>query len=234
MFRILFILMFCMMSLRAIELAKIQSLSADFKQTTIQQDEKIIYSGKIYAKSPNHAKWIYTAPLQKEVFINDNRVIVYEPRLFQATYYQSDKNLDILQILRLAKESETQNSAVVQKEEPSTFAKPKKEESVITHIQNEAGDIIINETQDIGAFQDKDSLAKEPIKVQDVKKLYHINFDNVNYEIIMLNAMPSQIKFIDEFGNTIEIDLSNVVINGKIDNDLFIFKPTNDIDLIRQ
>lgn len=80
----------------------IKSIEADFIQTTYQNDEKIIYSGKLFALKPNLAKWVYTTPLKKEIYLNGKNVIIFEPFLDQATISQINQQIDFFSIITSA------------------------------------------------------------------------------------------------------------------------------------
>ncbi|CRF40607.1 LolA-like outer membrane lipoprotein chaperone [Helicobacter ailurogastricus] len=82
------------------------SFSAHFKQVVLGTTPSPInptYEGQILAKAPFFAKWNYTKPSPKEVYMQDKQVIIYEPRLLQATYTKLDKALDFFAILKKAK-----------------------------------------------------------------------------------------------------------------------------------
>ncbi len=81
----------------------LNSFEAKFIQTTYQDKEKIIYQGNLVAKRPHMAKWTYTLPLKKEIYLNANAVLIYEPALFQATISRLDQNIDLFSIIKQAK-----------------------------------------------------------------------------------------------------------------------------------
>lgn len=150
----------------------IESLRASFTQTTHQQSEKIIYTGTLIAKNPNLAKWSYTAPMQKEIYLNAKEVIIYEPLLEQATYSQIAQKADFFSIITSAK---------------------------------------------LGSDGH-----------------YHATIGDTSYTLILKDNKPYQILYKDELDNTIEITLTQVELNPKLDSSLFTFTPTQGIDLIRQ
>lgn len=78
----------------------ITTLQASFTQYTKSQDNTLTYHGRLYVKSPARAKWIYEAPTQKEIYINDGKAVVYEPLLEQAS--MGHAKIDFLKILRQA------------------------------------------------------------------------------------------------------------------------------------
>lgn len=81
----------------------IKSFWADFVQNVSSENEgKISYEGNIEAKVPNLAKWTYLKPLKKEIYINAQNVIVYEPNLYQATITHLEEKADFLSIIKTA------------------------------------------------------------------------------------------------------------------------------------
>ncbi|CAM2779443.1 LolA-like outer membrane lipoprotein chaperone [Helicobacter burdigaliensis] len=105
-----FFCFFCFFAtfLYALEPNKIQSLEANFIQTlTLEDNHKISYEGKIFLKSPKSALWQYTSPIVKEVYIEGNTLIIYEPKLEQATFSTLKKELNLLTLLKEAKKIDT-------------------------------------------------------------------------------------------------------------------------------
>lgn len=89
------------------ELKNLKSLEADFVQVVSTQEEMTLsYSGKLQAKAPNKAKWSYEPPMQKEVFVNDKELIVYEPALQQAHIQSLSTQQDFFEILSKAEQIE--------------------------------------------------------------------------------------------------------------------------------
>lgn len=81
---------------------EIHSIEANFTQQ--MQSQPIAYEGKFIASSPNLAKWEYTQPLKKVVYINAQEVIAYEPMLSQVIIRKIKGQLDFIAILRGAKQ----------------------------------------------------------------------------------------------------------------------------------
>lgn len=81
---------------------EINSIRADFTQSI--QSQPIAYEGRFVATSPNLAKWEYTTPLKKVVYINANKVIAYEPMLSQVIIKKIEAHLDFIAILQKAKQ----------------------------------------------------------------------------------------------------------------------------------
>ena len=81
---------------------EIGSIRADFTQSIHSQP--IAYEGRFVATSPNLAKWEYTTPLKKVVYINANKVIAYEPMLSQVIIKKIQAQLDFIAILQKARQ----------------------------------------------------------------------------------------------------------------------------------
>lgn len=84
----------------------IESIKADFVQNIKNSDggDNINYSGTLVAKSNGMAYWKYEIPLKKEIFIQKDRITIYEPMLNQAIV--SDKvSLDFVTILNSIKQN---------------------------------------------------------------------------------------------------------------------------------
>lgn len=81
----------------------IKTFKSDFVQT-IKSDngQKVVYKGKFEAKVPSFAKWTYTKPLEKEIYVDGENVVVYEPNLSQATMSHLKEKADFISILKKA------------------------------------------------------------------------------------------------------------------------------------
>ena len=83
---------------------RFSSFQADFVQQIDDQDNKIVkYYGKIYAKKPKIALWQYTKPIVKNVYINDDAVVIVEPELEQVIMRKIQDDFDIFSLLKEAK-----------------------------------------------------------------------------------------------------------------------------------
>ena len=68
----------------ASELKDIKSYQASFTQSIVNSSNKeILYNGTIYIKQPSDVLWKYTDPIEKNVYILANQVIIIEPDLEQ-------------------------------------------------------------------------------------------------------------------------------------------------------
>ncbi len=84
-----------------------ESFSAHFKQVVLDSQVPAplnpSYEGQIFAKTPYFAKWVYDKPSPKEVYMQGKQVVIYEPKLLQATITKLNKALDFFAILKKAK-----------------------------------------------------------------------------------------------------------------------------------
>ena len=82
----------------------INSFEADFKQKIVDdQNKTIVYLGHIKATKPQYALWNYTKPIQKSVYILENKAIIIEPELEQAIIKRISNNFDFFKLIRDAK-----------------------------------------------------------------------------------------------------------------------------------
>ena len=84
--------------INAESLKTLKSFSADFTQTLYSSEKNqkpIIYKGKIEALAPSSAYWNYLSPIPKEIFIQDNTMILYEPKLKQAIITRLQENMNL-------------------------------------------------------------------------------------------------------------------------------------------
>jgi len=81
-------------------------INADFRQTVVnsENNQTLKYSGIVFMKLPNEAKWIYKQPIEKIICLMQNRAWVIEPELEQATLFQLDKAVPLLKILQKAQQ----------------------------------------------------------------------------------------------------------------------------------
>lgn len=99
-------------------LQELKTFSADFTQTLYSNEEgmqtKITYEGKIQALAPSRLKWSYQTPIPKEIFIEEGVMVVYEPKLKQAIFTRLQENMNLLFLLKNARQiSETHYEAMI-------------------------------------------------------------------------------------------------------------------------
>ncbi|WP_457593249.1 LolA-like outer membrane lipoprotein chaperone [Hydrogenimonas sp.] len=79
--------------------------SADFTQVVQNKDTKkqLYYSGRLFMKMPDEAKWDYFIPLKKSICLTEHKAWVIEPELEQATLFRLNQSIPLLQILKSAR-----------------------------------------------------------------------------------------------------------------------------------
>ena len=79
----------------------LKSIESDFTQEIKGERGAIpvVYKGKLYA-ADNKVKWVYTAPLAKEVYLEKTQAYIYEPQLKQVTIGNLKENVDFIHILK--------------------------------------------------------------------------------------------------------------------------------------
>lgn len=100
--RLIIITLLTSLSLFAIG-EKTLTMKADFVQTiTDEKNSTLIYKGDMLAKRPSLAKWHYSSPIDKTVYITAHEVTIVEPELEQAIVKKLSNSIDILAILATA------------------------------------------------------------------------------------------------------------------------------------
>ena len=82
----------------------IETFSADFVQTVTDDTNKTItYEGHLETMRPDRARWDYTSPVEKSVFIVGHTVTIIEPELEQAIVKEFRDDIDLFRILENAR-----------------------------------------------------------------------------------------------------------------------------------
>jgi len=103
--KILFFLSLFTLFLQGNNFKNIQTFEADFIQTiTNQSGKNAIYTGEIHIKEPNLIKWQYKEPIIKFVYIKKFTVTIIEPELEQVILTKLNKEINILTLLKNARE----------------------------------------------------------------------------------------------------------------------------------
>lgn len=105
-YKVIFVVMFVLsVFLEASPLNNIKSFDADFEQKIINPSKKeILYSGHLYLKDPYYILWQYKEPIKKSVYIVNDFAIIDEPELEQAILTKLKNEIDILNLIKNAKE----------------------------------------------------------------------------------------------------------------------------------
>ena len=83
----------------------IESIQSHFTQSiTNDQNAVITYKGNMYAsQKENKALWEYHAPIIKQIYYQDKKLVIIEPELEQVIFAKLDKIPNILALLKEAK-----------------------------------------------------------------------------------------------------------------------------------
>ncbi len=81
----------------------LESMQAHFTQKLMSEGSIITYKGEFFALAPHFVLWKYQTPISKEVYINKDSMVVYEPMLEQAIFSTLRENIDVLNLIKQAK-----------------------------------------------------------------------------------------------------------------------------------
>ena len=135
-----------------------------------QKNREKMYQGNIQALAPNKVLWKYHKPIPKDIYVNAGEMIIVEPKLQQAIFTRLQEKMDLLSLLKVAKQVE--------------------------------------------------------------ENLYEAVVLNQKYLLHLENGILKAVHFDDDLGNQVEIVFSNIVVNQKIDAEIFVFHPSSDMDII--
>ena len=87
---------------------KVKTFQAKFNQIIKSTADNIIeYKGDVFIKDSGKILWKYKTPIEKNVFVLKNFVIIDEPELEQAIFTQLEKEINIIDLLNNAKKVST-------------------------------------------------------------------------------------------------------------------------------
>jgi len=84
----------------------LQSFEAHFVQTITDEEGKVLtYKGQLHTKRPNFVLWDYTYPVRaaKKLYMNEERAVLVQPMLEQATISKVRSGMNFFKILSSAK-----------------------------------------------------------------------------------------------------------------------------------
>lgn len=109
------ILLLCLISISSFQLnasdskklESLKSFQANFIQKVTNESNSVIeYKGEVFIKNNGKVLWKYSTPILKNVYILNRIVIVDEPELEQAIYSTLEDNIDMIKLIKEAKEIE--------------------------------------------------------------------------------------------------------------------------------
>ncbi|MDH3630269.1 MAG: outer membrane lipoprotein chaperone LolA [Gammaproteobacteria bacterium] len=98
-------------------LKNMDNLSAEFKQTLLDEDKNIVQqsSGTLALQRPGKFAWIYTEPFEQRIIADGSELWVYDVELDQVTVKPMDASISNAPIMILMKESDvTQQFKVIE------------------------------------------------------------------------------------------------------------------------
>ena len=146
----------------------INSLQANFIQNINTDGVNMKYEGVLYVNADSRAYWRYDKPVIKEIYINKDKITVYEPDSKQVMI-SNNENINFIKILRDMKQNGNHLTSIL---------------------------------------------------------------DGITFNITLKDNKPRKIEYIDKLDNKMSITLSNVSINGKIDDSIFDAKIPEDAEII--
>jgi outer membrane lipoprotein carrier protein len=89
-------------------LKNMDNLSAEFKQTLLDEDKNIVQqsSGTLALQRPGKFAWIYTEPFEQRIIADGSELWVYDVELDQVTVKPMDESISNAPIMILMKESD--------------------------------------------------------------------------------------------------------------------------------
>ena len=131
----LFLILFLLITSNALNLPK--NFEANFTQSIINENKKIIYKGEIFYKN-GKILWEYFYPVKKYIWIKD-KVYVYEPDLLQVTISKQPK-FTLTNIIKNAKKIQKNKyiATINNKKIVFTYNKTLKE----LHYKNEMDNLV--------------------------------------------------------------------------------------------
>jgi len=98
-------------------LKNMDNLSAEFKQTLLDEDKNVIQQsrGTVALQRPGKFAWIYTEPFEQRIIADGSELWVYDVELEQVTVKPMDESISNAPIMILMKESDiTQQFNVIE------------------------------------------------------------------------------------------------------------------------
>lgn len=137
-FLLIFIISFT--SVFGFDINDLKSFQASFVQTVQNSSGKNLeYSGVLYI-SQNNVLWKYFKPIEKNVYVKNDFVIIDEPELEQAIYTQIDQEINLFDLIKEAKKiDENHYVATLKNVQYNVIIKEEKIDSVyyIDSLENE-------------------------------------------------------------------------------------------------
>lgn len=139
----------------------IKSFKADFIQTIKNSsNSNIEYKGEVFIKNSGKVLWKYKKPIIKNVYINENFVIIDEPELEQAIFTSLDSKINLIKLLNGAKKITTNKYKAKLYETEYEIVVKNDKISKISYIDELENQVLITFSNIEQNIQLKDSLFK--------------------------------------------------------------------------
>ena len=98
------LLFLLLVSISFSSLLNISSFEANFAQTVTDfSGNKLLYSGKVSATTPQLALWHYLKPIEKSIYIKPYKIMIIEPELEQVIIKKVYSSFDFFKMIQKAK-----------------------------------------------------------------------------------------------------------------------------------
>lgn len=96
-------------------LKDLDNLTADFKQTVLDEDKQVVQqsSGRVAIQRPGKFSWIYTTPYEQQIIADGSELWVYDVDLDQVTVKSMESGLAAAPIMILMRQQEIGTDFVV-------------------------------------------------------------------------------------------------------------------------
>jgi outer membrane lipoprotein carrier protein len=117
------------------DIKNLESFQSNFTQSINSSGGKTIeYKGEVFIKNNGKILWKYKTPIEKNVFILTNLVIIDEPELEQAIFTQLQNEINIIKLLKESKKI-NDNTYIANIDETDYLIEASKDNTNIDNIQ---------------------------------------------------------------------------------------------------
>jgi outer membrane lipoprotein carrier protein len=119
----------------ALDIRNLETFTANFTQNISSVSGKTIkYKGEVFIKNTGKILWKYKDPVEKNVFIINNFVIIDEPELEQAIFTQLENEINIIKLLNTSTKVE-ENTYLTKIDNTDYLILTKKDKNLISSIK---------------------------------------------------------------------------------------------------
>jgi len=119
----------------ALDIRNLETFTANFIQNISSVSGKTIkYKGEVFIKNTGKILWKYKDPVEKNVFIINNFVIIDEPELEQAIFTELENEINIIKLLNTSTKVE-ENTYLTKIDNTDYLILTKKDKNLISSIK---------------------------------------------------------------------------------------------------